>query len=95
VDWLAQTLLNAPLETEARLTAIAAPATCRKAWWRGLTANWPSPQVLHAWPIWPEVTYDTGATGHVLAFVDALEGAEKALASAAGEALTFSGIERG
>jgi hypothetical protein len=31
----------------------------------------------------------------VLAFVDALEGAEKALASAAGEALTFSGIEAG
>jgi hypothetical protein len=40
-------------------------------------------------------TYDDGAHGHVLAFVDAVEGAEKALASAAGEALTFSGIEAG
>jgi hypothetical protein len=40
-------------------------------------------------------TSEDGAKGHVLAFVDAVQGAQDALAKAAGEALTFSGIEAG
>ena len=95
VDWLAQTLLNAPLETEARLTAIAAPRHLPQSVVAGLDRKLAIAAGLARLAYLAEVTYDTGATGHVLAFVDALEGAEKALASAAGEALTFSGIEAG
>ncbi len=38
---------------------------------------------------------DTGASGHLLGFVDVQEGAEAALAQAVREALLFSGIEAG
>ena len=40
-------------------------------------------------------TYDGGAAGHVLAFVDAVPGAEHDLARAVHEALVFSGVEAG
>jgi hypothetical protein len=36
-----------------------------------------------------------GGRGHLLGFIDAVEPAQGALAKAAGEALTFSGIEAG
>ena len=39
--------------------------------------------------------YTGGITGHLLGFVGALPDAQGALAQAAGEALTFSGIEAG
>ncbi|MEH6772868.1 MAG: SseB family protein, partial [Cereibacter changlensis] len=41
------------------------------------------------------VTYEGGRRGHMLAFVDAPLAAEAALARAAAEALTFSGVEAG
>ena len=41
------------------------------------------------------VRYQGGRRGHLLAFLDAAEGAESALARAMGEALVFSGIEAG
>ena len=41
------------------------------------------------------VEWDSGARGHLLAFVDAAPGAEGALARAVHEALTFSGLEAG
>ena len=41
------------------------------------------------------VTYAGGRRSHLLAFIDPRPGAEPALARAAGEALTFSGIEAG
>ncbi len=41
------------------------------------------------------VVYDSGRRGHLLAVLDAVEGAEAALARALREALVFSGIEAG
>jgi hypothetical protein len=41
------------------------------------------------------VEYEDGRRGHLLAFIGAAPGAEEALARAAGEALTFSGLEAG
>ena len=41
------------------------------------------------------VRYDDGRQGHMLAYLGAAPGAEGALARAAGEALTFSGVEAG
>ncbi|MEQ9258349.1 MAG: SseB family protein, partial [Roseovarius sp.] len=39
------------------------------------------------------VTYENGADGHMLGVVDALPGAEPAIARAVSEALHFSGLE--
>ena len=75
VDWLAQTLLHAPLETEALLTAIAAPRHLPQSVVAGLDRKLAIAAGLARLAYLAEVTYDTGATGHVLAFVDALEGA--------------------
>jgi hypothetical protein len=41
------------------------------------------------------VSYEGGGRTHLLAFVDAVPGAEPDLARAVGEALTFSGLEAG
>lgn len=95
VDWLAQTLSHAPSETEARLTAIAAPRQLPQSVVTGLDRKLAIAAGLAQTAYLVAATYDTGAQGHVLAFVDAVPGAQKALASAAGEALTFSGIEAG
>ncbi|WP_322894896.1 MULTISPECIES: SseB family protein [unclassified Yoonia] len=95
VDWLAQTLLHAPSETEARLTSVAAPRHLPQSVVTGLGRKLAIAAGLAQTAYLVAATYDTGAQGHVLAFIDAAPGAEKALASAAGEALTFSGIEAG
>lgn len=95
VDWLAQTLQHAPDETEARLEALSAPAGLPDAVITGLDRKLAIAAGLAKWAYLAAATYEGGTKGHVLAFVDAQEGAEKALANAAGEALTFSGIDAG
>ncbi|WP_375255841.1 SseB family protein [Yoonia sp.] len=95
VDWLVETLSHGPDETEARLTEIAAPMGLPEAVVTGLDRKLAIAAGLARFAYLAAATYEDGARGHVLAFVDAVEGAEKALASAAGEALTFSGIEAG
>ncbi len=94
VDWLVQTLSHGPAETEARLTEIAAPHV-PEAVVAGLDRKLAIAGGLARFAYLAAATYDDGAKGHVLVFIDALDGSEKALASAAGEALTFSGIEAG
>ena len=95
VDWLVATLSHAPDETEARLTEVSAPGGLPEAVVSGLDRKLAIAAGLARFAYLAAATYDDGAQGHVLAFVDAVEGSEKALASAAGEALTFSGIEAG
>ncbi|KQI70614.1 hypothetical protein AN191_17180 [Loktanella sp. 5RATIMAR09] len=95
IDWLVQTLSHGPDETEARLTEVSAPKGLPEAVITGLDRKLAIAAGLARFAYLAAATYEDGARGHVLAFVDALEGAEKALASAAGEALTFSGIEAG
>ena len=94
VDWLVATLSHAPDETEARLTEVSAPHV-PEAVVTGLDRKLAIAAGLARFAYLAAATYDDGTRGHVLAFVDAAPGAEKALASAAGEALTFSGIEAG
>ncbi|MEL6683139.1 MAG: SseB family protein [Pseudomonadota bacterium] len=94
VDWLVQTLSHGPDQTEARLREIMVPhvpeavvaSLDRKLAIAGGRAR--SAYLAAA-------AYEDGTKGHVLVFIDSLEGAEQALASAASEALTFSGIEAG
>jgi hypothetical protein len=95
VDWLVATLAHGPDETEARLTEVSAPGGLPEAVVTGLDRKLAIAAGLARFAYLAAATYEDGAQGHVLAFVDAVEGAEKALASAAGEALTFSGIEAG
>jgi hypothetical protein len=95
VDWLVETLKHAPDETEARLTEINAPKGLPEVVVSALDRKLAIAAGLARFAYLAAATYEDGSKGHVLAFVDAADGAQKALASAAGEALTFSGIEAG
>lgn len=95
VDWLVATLSNAPDETEARMSELSPPKGLPEAVITGLDRKLAIAAGLARSAYLAAATYDDGARGHVLAFVDATVGAEQALANAASEALTFSGIEAG
>lgn len=94
VDWLVATLSHTPDQTEARLSAVSAPHV-PEAVVTGLDRKLAIAAGLARFAYLAAATYDHGGAGHVLAFVDAAPGAETALAQAANEALTFSGIEAG
>jgi len=95
VDWLAQTLSNTPDETQARLLEVAPPIGLPQQIITGLDRKLAIAAGLAKSAYLAAATYEGGRRGHVLAFVDAAPGAEAALAHAAGEALTFSGIDVG
>ena len=94
VDWLVATLAHAPDETEARLSEVAAP-NVPEAVISGLDRKLAIAGGMARFAYLAAATYEDQSKGHVLAFIDALPGAEQALAAAASEALTFSGIEAG
>ncbi len=94
VDWLVTTLGNAPEETEAHFSEISTPKV-PEAVVTGLDRKLAIAAGRARFAYLAAATYDDGGRGHVLAFIDAVDGAEKALAAAASEALTFSGIEAG
>lgn len=95
VDWLVETLAHNPQEAEARLTEINAPGGLPEAVVTGLDRKLAIAAGLARFAYLAAAVYEDGTRGHVLAFVDAVPGAEASLAKAAGEALTFSGIEAG
>jgi hypothetical protein len=95
VDWLVETLSHAPNETEARLEEINAPGGLPEAVVLGLDRKLAIAAGMAKFAYLAAATYEGGITGHVLAFIDATPGAEQALANAASEVLTFSGIEAG
>ncbi|MBT2129926.1 SseB family protein [Aliiroseovarius lamellibrachiae] len=94
VDWLAATLEGAPEEVVAQVTEIKAPSA-PEALIAALDAKLASAAGLASCACLAGVTYSDGRKGHVLGFIDAAEGAYNALAGAANEALTFSGVEAG
>jgi len=93
--WLRETLGHAPALVEARPEEVAAPRGLPEALLEALDTKLALAGGLarHAWLA--AVTYEGGRRGHMLAFVDAMPGAEEALARLAGEALVFSGLEAG
>ena len=95
VEWLAETLAHAPVATAARPKLFHAPKGLPEALIVGLDRKLATAGGLasHAWLV--GVTYADNTRGHMLAFEGALPEAEAALAAAASEALTFSGIEAG
>ncbi|WP_299137971.1 SseB family protein [uncultured Tateyamaria sp.] len=95
VRWLAQTLDNAPDTVEARLAEVTAPTGLPDALIAALDTKLATATGL-AQMAYLVGTADTeGKRGHMLALVGATPGAQEALARAAAEALTFSGIEAG
>lgn len=95
VDWLVATLDHAPVEAEARIEEVTAPVGLPDAVTDGLRQKLALVAGMAAYAYLAAARYQGGGSGHVLAFVGARDGAEQALAHAAGEALRFSGIEAG
>ena len=95
VDWLAATLDHAPQQAEARLTGVSRPTGLPDPVLQALDRKLSRCAGLADHALLVAADYADGAKGHVLAFVDAPDSAHAALAHAAGEALTFSGIEAG
>jgi hypothetical protein len=95
LDWLAATLEAAPEEVEERPEELAAPAGLPEVLLSALDARLAAAEGLAKMAYLVAATYAGGRRGHLMAFVDALPGAEPSLARAVGDALTFSGIEAG
>ncbi len=95
LGWLVDTLDQGPAEEEAQIEEIAPPAGLPEAVIEGVDRKLATATGLARMAYLVEVKYAIGTRGHLLAFIDAVPGAEPALASAVGEALTFSGVEAG
>lgn len=95
VDWLAGTLGHSPQEVEGRFSAFHAPGGLPEALLAGLDIKLALTGGLAEGAYLVGTEDAAGRRGHLLAFIDARPGAEAALARAAGEALTFSGIDEG
>lgn len=95
VDWLAETLAEAPELAEARPESFHAPAGLPPSLLAALDAKLARAGGLAVAALLAGVRYEGGRQGHMLVFLDAASGAEAALARAVGEALTFSGIDAG
>lgn len=95
VAWLAATLDNAPAEMQGQVAEAAPPDGLPPELLPALDRKLAAAAGLAGSALLAAVVYVGGGRGHLLAFVDAVSGAETALAQAAGEALTFTGIEAG
>jgi len=93
VAWLAQMVGEAPGTHEARITEVAPPAGLPEALLPALDAKLASAAGLAPLAYLVSVAFESGARGHMLGIVDAVPGAEEALAQAVREALIFSGLE--
>ncbi len=94
MDWLAEALEGGPEEVEAAPQEVLAPSV-PQAVIAALDAKLAKAGGLAAAAVLAGVVYDGGRRGHLLAVLDAVAGAEGALAGAVREALVFSGIEAG
>lgn len=95
VDWLVETLGQGPEEAEARIAAMAPPVGLPERIVEALDRKLAGAAGLARAAHLVSVTYENGTRGHLLAVVGAMEGAERALAGAVSEALTFSGLDAG
>lgn len=94
VDWLAGTLQQGPEEVEALPEEFRAPSVPETVI-AALDAKLARAGGLARAALLAGVVYRDGRRGHLLALLDAAEGAEAALARAMQEALVFSGVEAG
>ncbi|NVO54438.1 SseB family protein [Rhodobacteraceae bacterium B1Z28] len=95
LGWLATTLQHGPQEVQARLAEFLPPSGLPDSLLIALDAKLATAGGLAQAAFLVATKSQEGAMGHLLGFVGAIEGAEPALAKAASEALTFSGVEAG
>ncbi len=95
VEWLAGTLSEGPEEVEETPEEILAPTGLPEILITALDTKLAIARGLARMAYLCAVRYAGGRRSHLLAFVDPIPGAEPALARAANEALTFSGVEAG
>ncbi len=93
VAWLAGMVSEAPDEIEAKPESFLAPTGLPESLLAALDARLAAAGGLADLAYLAGVTYEGGAQGHMLAFVDAVPGAEDALARAVSDVLGFSGLE--
>ncbi|WP_371168526.1 SseB family protein [Aliiroseovarius sp. 2305UL8-7] len=94
LSWLSDTLGTGPETVDARIAEVHGPSA-PAALIAALDTKLSSAGGLARHACLAGVTYSDGRKGHLLGFIDAAFGAENALAGAAQEALTFSGLEAG
>ncbi|WP_037308381.1 SseB family protein [Ruegeria halocynthiae] len=95
LGWLAVTLQHGPEEVQQHLAEFLSPAGLPDDLLTALDAKLATAVGLAEAAFLVATKSPEGGTGHLLGFVGAIDGAEPALAKAASEALTFSGIEAG
>lgn len=93
VAWLADTVAAAPAEVEAQLREVRPPGEMPAHLLQALDARLASAAGMADCAYLAGAVYDTGAEGHMLGIVDAVPGAEGALARAVSDVLQFSGLE--
>ena len=94
-DWLHTTLRHTPDEIEARIEELKPPHGLPEQLLSALDTKLATAMGLARAAYLVEVAYSGGGRGHLLGFVGAMPQAQSALAQAASETLTFSGIEAG
>ncbi|WP_108259473.1 SseB family protein [Mangrovicoccus ximenensis] len=95
VEWLNAQLQHRPEEGEARPSEVRSPAGLPEPLIEGIDGKLATAAGLADLAYLVAVTYADGRRGHLLAFIDAVPGAEPALARAVHEALIFSGLAAG
>ncbi|WP_170573325.1 SseB family protein [Ruegeria atlantica] len=93
--WLATTLQHAPEEVQQRLAEFLPPVGLPDDLLKALDTKLATAVGLAEAAFLVGTKTEKGGSGHMLGFVGAVDGAQSALAKAASEALTFSGIEAG
>lgn len=93
-SWLTDTLQTGPAQIEARIAEVLRP-TAPEVLITALGEKLATAGGLASHACLAGVTYADGRKGHLLGFIDVADGAERALAGAANEALTFSGLDAG
>ncbi|MGV6805691.1 MAG: SseB family protein [Ruegeria sp.] len=93
--WLADTLNHAPHEAEGHLEEFLPPVGLPEMLLTSLDTKLATAVGLASSAYLTGTRTKGGGFGHLLAFVDAVPGAEGALAKAVSEALLFSGVEAG
>lgn len=95
VEWLENTMGEGPEPEDARPTAVYGPGNLPDQLIRAFDAKLATMAGLARAAYLAQMDYDNRARAHVLAFVDAIEPAEREMARAIAESLRFSGIEAG
>lgn len=95
IAWLAGTLAQAPETVEDRPDELLPPDGLPEALLTALDARLATTHGRAALAYLVATRHDDGRRGHLLAFVEAMDGTEAALAQLVGDALSFSGLEAG